>query len=165
MDFQKVGILGQSNKPEVLTTITRLVKFLVSHQLTIFTTFELTNLDLSSQINLVNRKQLGALCDLVIVVGGDGSLIGAARDLAPYKVAVLGINRGYLGFLTDIVPKDLESQLLQVLKGTYQSEQRFLLEACICRGENHINVSSALNDVVLHPGESAKMMELEIYIT
>jgi len=164
MHFHKIGILGRPDKQEVLSTVKTLITLLTAHNFCIFMSEELAVLHIPQQTNLVKRQNLGTLCELVIVVGGDGSLIGAARDLAPHQVAVLGINRGYLGFLTDIVPKDLENEVMRVLKGTYQSEQRFLLEACAMRGEQQIGLSSALNDVVLHPGKSTKMIELEIYI-
>ena len=111
-----------------------------------------------------NRKMLGETCDLVIVVGGDGCLLGAARDLARYKVPLLGVNRGRLGFLTDIHPNEIESSVGEVLKGEYKSEFRFLLETEIKRGGQSFGEHSALNDVVFHSGNSVKMLEFELFI-
>ena len=100
----------------------------------------------------------------MIVVGGDGSMLGAARALARHKVPVLGINRGSLGFLTDIRPDELELKVAQVLEGHYLTENRFLLEAEVRRQGEAIGQGDALNDVVLHPGKSTRMIEFELYI-
>lgn len=97
--------------------------------------------------------------DLIIVVGGDGSMINAAHVAIDQQLPVLGINRGRLGFLTDIYPHELES-ICQVLAGDYISEERFLIEAHI---DNQIQ-SSALNEVVLLPGDIAHMIAFDILI-
>ena len=76
----------------------------------------------------VSRALLGEVVDLVIVVGGDGSLLHAARALVKYNTPVIGVNRGRLGFLTDIKPTEVIFKLDQVLKGDFQAERRFLLE-------------------------------------
>jgi NAD+ kinase len=111
-----------------------------------------------------SRKMLGEVCDMVIVVGGDGSLLGAARALAKHNIPVLGINRGSLGFLTDIRPDELEVKVAEVLDGHYLVENRFLLQAEVRRHAEAIGQGDALNDVVLHPGKSTRMIEFELYI-
>ena len=88
-----------------------------------------------SGLQAAKASQMGDACDLVIVVGGDGSLLGAARDLARFDVPVLGINRGHLGFLTDILPSEIESRVGQVLDGDYTTERRFLLDMEVRRGK------------------------------
>ena len=80
------------------------------------------------------RKALGAICDLLIVVGGDGSLLGVARDLAASQVPVIGVNRGGLGFLADISPDQIETKIGAVLDGEYTVEHRFMLDATVYRG-------------------------------
>ena len=74
-------------------------------------------------------KELGDHCDMVMVVGGDGSFLGAARAICNYDIPVLGINRGTLGFLTDISPHNLQEELDPVFRGEYQEEKRFMIEA------------------------------------
>lgn len=112
----------------------------------------------------VSWRQLGELCDLVIVVGGDGSMLYAARLMAEYEMPLLGVNRGYLGFLTDIQPQQVCEKVAEVLAGEYSEEKRFLLEAHI-EGEQEKNRhSDALNDIVLYPGEISRMIEFEVYI-
>lgn len=108
--------------------------------------------------------QLGEEADLAIVVGGDGNMLGAARVLARFDVAVLGVNRGNLGFLTDLTPQDFTETLSQVLQGRFQTEYRFLLEASVHRHGERKAANTALNEVVLHPGKVAHMIDFAVYI-
>ncbi|WP_350636524.1 NAD(+)/NADH kinase, partial [Pseudoalteromonas sp. GW168-MNA-CIBAN-0100] len=82
---------------------------------------------------LVKLVDLGEQADLAIVVGGDGNMLGAARVLARFNIAVIGVNRGNLGFLTDLNPEGFEASLEQVLSGEYVEEKRFLLEVEVYR--------------------------------
>ena len=91
-------------------------------------------------------------------------MLGAARVLAKHNVAVVGINRGNLGFLTDINPDDFEHQLDTIFAGECQIEQRFLLELEVYRGGELQSTNSAVNEVVLHHGKVAHMMEFEVYL-
>lgn len=103
--------------------------------------------------------------DLMIVIGGDGSLLRAVHSALSYHLPVLGINRGRLGFLTDIRPDDLQ-KVGQVLEGHYHIEKRFLLDAQCYEGQSEKAFAQriALNDVVLLPGDIAHMTAFEIYI-
>ncbi|MEM1433575.1 MAG: NAD(+) kinase [Pseudomonadota bacterium] len=110
------------------------------------------------------RAELGAHCDLIIVVGGDGSLLGIGRDLAGTRVPVIGVNRGGLGFLAGISPDQLSQQLRQVLMGQFVAEDHFLLEAWVMRDGEERSRSVALNDVVVHPGSMTRMLEFSLSI-
>ena len=110
------------------------------------------------------RQQLGDRCDLIVVVGGDGSLLGVGRDLAHTGVPVLGVNRGGLGFLADISPEQISVRLAEVLRGEYVVEDHFLLNAAVVRGEETLGTSLALNDVVVHMGGMARIMEFSLWI-
>lgn len=108
--------------------------------------------------------KLGEQADLAIVVGGDGNMLGAARVLSRFNIKVIGVNRGNLGFLTDLNPDDFHDLLLEVLQGKYIEEQRFLLETEIHRHGQVKSRNSALNEAVLHPGKIAHMIEFEVHI-
>ena len=108
--------------------------------------------------------ELGKAVDLAIVVGGDGNMLGAARVLARYDVPVLGVNRGNLGFLTDLSPQDFAAPLGAVLNGHYQIETRFLLNASVYRHGELKAANSALNEAVLHPGKIAHMIDFAVHI-
>ncbi len=113
---------------------------------------------------VVSRHLLGEVADLVIVVGGDGSLLHAARALVRYNTPVIGINRGRLGFLTDIKPSEAIFKLDQVLQGHFQLDRRFLLEMEVRTNGEVIYDAIALNDVVLHSGKSVHMIDFELNI-
>ena len=162
--FRNVGLVARPGSPHVVETLQSIIAFLDSRNIKIMLDQEIGSLMPQDQHQRATRKILGETCDLVIVVGGDGCLLGAARDLARYKVPLLGVNRGRLGFLTDILPSEVEERISEVLDGDYITEYRFLLEAQIKRDGQLTGESAALNDVVFHSGNSVKMMEFELFI-
>ena len=162
--FRNIGIIGRMGSARVLETIRRLKRYLIGRHLHVILEDRIAEMLPGHNLQTSSRKLLGEVCDLVIVVGGDGSMLGAARALAQHNVPVLGINRGSLGFLTDILPEHLESQISEVLAGNYTVEQRFLLETEVRRAGVPIGQGDALNDIVLHPGKSTRMIEFELFI-
>ena len=110
------------------------------------------------------RAELPSVCDLVLVVGGDGSLLGVAREIAHTGVPVVGVNRGGLGFLAGISPDQMEDQLAAIFAGKYGSEDHFLLSGEVHRNDQVIASNTALNDVVVHPGDIAHMIEFELWV-
>ncbi|KTD76322.1 NAD(+) kinase [Legionella waltersii] len=115
-------------------------------------------------IPVIPREKMGDKSDLIIVIGGDGSLLSASRMAIQVNVPVIGINRGRLGFLTDILPQDIETHLGPVLHGEYEEEKRFLLHARISDGDHTYFESDALNDVVLGKGSDTHLVEFDVYI-
>ncbi|SUC30650.1 Probable inorganic polyphosphate/ATP-NAD kinase [Providencia rettgeri] len=91
-------------------------------------------------------------------------MLGAARILSRYNNKVIGVNRGNLGFLTDLDPDNALQQLSRVLEGEYREERRFLLEAQVIKANQKARKSTAINEIVLHPGKVAHMIEFEVYI-
>lgn len=111
------------------------------------------------------RRALAGQCQLVIVVGGDGTLLSAARDLAPGAVPILGINLGRLGFMVDVHPSVMNETLAQVMRGEYVSEQRLLLEAQIERQDGaRLGPFLAVNDVVIRNQAAIRMLEFETWL-
>ena len=103
-------------------------------------------------------KNIDSSADLILVIGGDGTMIGAIRDLSYLETPFLGVNIGKLGFLTDLQLGSLESELPKIFEGNYQEESRNLLEV-----SNNKNSFTLVNEVVLHSGELAKMTSFSIY--
>ena len=112
----------------------------------------------------VTRKDLGGCSDLVVVVGGDGSLLGIARELAATGVPVVGVNRGGLGFLAAIAPYEIKQKLTEILQNQFSIEEHFLLHAQVLRDQQAVSESTALNDVVVNPGSMTRMMEFELWV-
>ncbi|UTW49446.1 NAD(+) kinase [Bacterioplanoides sp. SCSIO 12839] len=164
-EFRNIGIIGRLNSKKVIETIKRLKAYLMEEGYHVILEDRIAEVMPGHGMQTSKVSILGEICDLVIVVGGDGSLLGAARALAKFNTPVLGINRGRLGFLTDISPDDTMLDAVQdVLDGEYIEERRFLLDAEVKRDGNPIGSASALNDVVLHPGKSARMIAFDLYI-
>ena len=91
-------------------------------------------------------------------------MLSACRKMAAFGIPLLGINRGRLGFLTDISPDEIEQRVLPVLQGEYKQTKRFLLETSVTRNGVEIGKGTAVNDIVLHPGMSVRMMTFELYV-
>ncbi len=165
--FNTIGIIGRVRNPGVKETLKTLIDYL--HKLDKKTLIDAETAEAlqDSTLPTLERSKLGKSCDLVIVVGGDGSLLNAAHTLVNDEVPVLGINRGSLGFLTDIHPTEL-SKIKNILAGEYILEHRFLLKASIEFHGNPLHPptgdSNALNEFALIPDAIPHMIEFEVYI-
>lgn len=147
----------------VTESLNRLVDFLQARKINAFLDID-TAASFDIKLPILDRSQMGHKQDLIVVVGGDGSLLSAARMAIKVNVPVIGVNRGRLGFLTDITPNNIESQLASVLAGEYEEEQRFLLYTRIHDGETIYFEGDALNDVVLGRGNETHLIEFDIII-
>ena len=107
---------------------------------------------------------IGARCDLGLVVGGDGTMLGIGRQLARYGVPLIGINQGRLGFITDIAFKGFEAVLAPMLRGEYQEDHRSLMQARVMRDGHCVFDALAMNDVVVNRGATSGMVELRIEV-
>jgi len=161
--FKTIGLTARNNI-EIVDSLQAVIRFLEQNSGTnILLDENIANLLDGNKHPLFSMDKLGSNFDLVIVVGGDGSLLQVASSLADHDLPVTGINRGTLGFLTDILPGDIESTLQPILDGEFKIESRFLLELSIGAGAQNY-LGSALNDIVLHPGKAVQMIEFELYI-
>jgi len=162
--FSKVGIISKHGEARVIDAVNSVCEILKSLNREIY--FDKSTADIieNPQHEILTRRELGQRVELAIVVGGDGTLLNAARSLAHYDVPLLGINLGRLGFLTDISPADMEQKLHDIFGGKYKEEPRGLLHTTIQRQGELISESSAFNDVVVHKWNGARMLEYETYI-
>lgn len=115
-------------------------------------------------VEAVAEDDLAAKAELVLAIGGDGTLLYAARLVAAREVALLGINRGRLGFLTDVLPQDLTSSIDAALDGHCTIDERPLLEATLTRVDGTVSREHAVNDVVLQKWETGRMLDFETWI-
>ena len=161
--FRNIGVVGRDGHG-VAETLDRLVTFLASRDLTVILGDCIAPLIDNQALRVCPRKMIGEICDLVIVVGGDGSLLSVTRTLSRSDAPILGVNRGRLGFLTDVSPDELEAQVGSVLDGQYSIEKRFLLDVEIKRGGEPHGKGDALNDVVVNSGTSGHMMEFDLFV-
>jgi NAD+ kinase len=164
MEFATVGLIGKQAHQGANLSFKALIVYLKNRGCRVLVEENTANRLDSQGFESASITEIGKQADLAIVVGGDGNMLGAARVLAEFNVAVVGINRGNLGFLTDINPDDVEPQLDSIFNGEGIAEQRFLLEVEVSRNGKIQSRNSAVNEVVLHHGKVAHMLEFEVYI-
>jgi NAD+ kinase len=160
--FNKVGLVARMGSPPILESLKRVELFLRSQSAQVILEDLAAGMLGETDLQVCSQAELGLNCDLVIAVGGDGIILGAARTLAPFGIPLLGINRGRLGFLADVSPDEIEVQVGEVLKGDYSIEEHFLLEGELSVAGHE--VPSALNEVIVHSATMAKMIEFDLYV-
>ncbi len=161
-NFHKIALIGRQGIPGVVETLAALIKHLKNNQREVVLETATAQLIKQTNITTVSTQEIQQYADLIIVVGGDGSLLNAAHIATENHLPILGINRGRLGFLTDIHPTQLQD-IHAILNGHYQIEDRFLLQVTL---NNSIDSFKhlALNDVVLLPGDVAHMIEFDVFV-
>ena len=164
-EFDSVGVIGKRNEtPECRATLTRLHAYLVSRKRDVYFDASSGRMLAQPPERVLAPEAMGERCSLVVVVGGDGTLLHAARAMAGSKLPLVGINLGRLGFLVDISPGAIEACLDAILSGEYTEEPRCMLAATVTNGTGRQDAYVALNDVVVHKWNTARMIELETYI-
>lgn len=161
-NFKTIGIIAKQGDVRLEETLGTLMAYLRDKGLRIL--LDASADGLTPDTDVYPREELVRQCDLAIVVGGDGTLLNAARSLACHGVPLIGINLGRLGFLADISPEEITQRLEEILAGDYIEEPRALLEAEILRNGHTIQRHDALNDVVLHISNDVRMIEFDIRI-
>lgn len=162
--FSCIGIIGRLDSEKAVNTLRSLIAYLNSQQVDVILEENTASVLPGHNMQEGDREVLGQSCDLVMVVGGDGSMLSAAAQLAQYNVPLLGVNQGRLGFLTDITPDNIEVMVGEALSGKFLMETRFMLGMSAFRGSEKLGSGEALNDVVVHPGKFIRMIEFELYI-
>ncbi len=163
-EFKRIALMGRSRNNHIEETLLALYAYLTQHDyVVVFEQETLNRLSIASVSAGIGSDRLHEAADLIIVVGGDGSILQAAKIAVPQSLPVLGVNRGRLGFLTDIYPHEFH-KILAVLRGNYLEEQRFLLTAYIQHQKTTVATVEALNEVVLSPGDVAHMIEFMVWV-
>ncbi|MCD6038704.1 MAG: nadK [Gammaproteobacteria bacterium] len=161
--FKIIGIYGRVKNHGVTDTIRALIDYLNPLCQKVLIESETAEPLNDPSLQTIAPSQIGAQCDLLIAVGGDGSLLHAAHAIVNQTIPVIGINRGSLGFLTDILPTELE-KIKSILEGKYSLEKRFFLSTTIKLNNKSIGQDEALNEIALLTAAKPHMIEFEIYI-
>jgi NAD+ kinase len=162
--FKSVAIFGKPGAPglrEPLAAIARIVESCGQKVL-----FEAATLESAGLSNYDGHaiSALGKHADVAIVLGGDGTMLGIAREMAAYRVPLIGINHGRLGFITDIAVDQMPQVLTAMLAGQYETDARSLLDAEVRRAEATLMRARALNDVVVARGVAGGMVEFTVRV-
>ncbi|MDZ7621407.1 MAG: NAD(+) kinase [Candidatus Competibacteraceae bacterium] len=162
--FNTIGLIGKFGDPNVAGTLNQIAAHLRRRQSRVLLDDSSARLMPNSGLEIASRTAIGEQCDLVIVMGGDGTMLNAARSLVDYEVPILGVNLGRLGFLADVSPGELPHSLDAVLNGQFREARRSLLHAQVMHGDRVTGEADALNDVVIHKREVARMIEVDTFL-
>jgi len=163
MQVRKIGIISKPRKSEVRDVVLPLVEWLRERSIEVSIDKE-TGSILESHDKCLTRNEMPSQVDLIIVLGGDGTLLAAARALNRKPVPILAVNLGGLGFLTVITREELFATLEAVLAGNYRSDKRVQIEGELIRADEVISSFLALNDVVVNKGAIARILDFEVLV-
>lgn len=163
-----IALVGKYHSLEIAESLRRLAEHLHQRGVTVFIERE-TSENICQTVDLTRWvtcgfNDIGAHADLAIVLGGDGTMLNAARRLARYRVPLVGVNQGRLGFMTDIARQDMLTCMDDLLDGRFVPENRILLDAEVIRSGKEVASNMALNDVVVDKGAIGRMIEFELFI-
>lgn len=162
--FSTIALIGKYKSPEIAGPLLELARFLEGRGIKVLLD-RLTAAHIEGcRFPVLALEDLGKQADLAIVIGGDGTMLNIARTFAPYDVALIGVNQGRLGFLTDISIDTMSETIGAILDGSYVAEERMLLGAEVVSGAESVFGVLAFNDVVVSKGIKGSMIEFEVRI-
>jgi NAD+ kinase len=162
MKIKKIGIIANLEKEKVADHVRSLKKWLEEKGVKVF-----LEMGISRKVAFdggLNRADLAKKSELIVVLGGDGTMLRAARYVAGHKVPILGINMGSFGYLTEVNLNEIHSALELIIRGEFKTEKRMMLDVSIRHGKTVTDVGSVLNDVVINRGSLSRMNELELEV-
>ena len=162
--FKTVGLMGRESDPAVAQVAGRVVGLLADATVQVRVDEALKLPLAAGGAKAVSRADVAAQSDLIIVVGGDGTLLKAAHAVAARPVPLVGVNLGKLGFLADITPERLQDDIAAILKGEFTKEERLLLASCVQRDGAMQDCTPALNDVVIQKSDGGRLIEFETHV-
>lgn len=163
MPLKRVGIISKAKKAEVRDVVVPLIEWLRARNVDVCIDKE-TSTILASSERCLTRNEIAAQVDLIVVLGGDGTLLAAARALNRKPLPILAVNLGGLGFLTVITRDELFPTLEHVLAGDFHTERRVQIEGELIRADEVISSFLSLNDVVLNKGAIARILDFDLYV-
>jgi NAD+ kinase len=162
--FNTIALIGKYKSPEIAEPLLRLGHFLEGRGVRVLLDRLTASHIGACPYPVLTLEELGEQADLAIVIGGDGTMLNIARTLAPHDVALVGVNQGRLGFLTDISIDTMFDTIGAILDGKFVAEARMLLQGEIFRGEERVADVLALNDAVVSKGLKGSMIDFEVRI-
>lgn len=162
--FRHAALVGKYQATGIRPVLDEVARFLIQQGLDVSLERNTALATGMSDHPALDAAGIGARCDLAVVVGGDGTMLGFAREMAPHGIPLIGINQGRLGFITDVPMATYREALTPMLAGDYEIEHRSMLEGGVWRDNHGIYRALALNDVVVSRGNTSSMVEIQITI-
>jgi NAD+ kinase len=161
--FRRVALIGKLNSTDISAPLAALREVVAAHGCEVMIERDSASA-IAETAAARSYDEIGASADLAIVLGGDGTMLSAARNLVRHKVPLAGVNLGRVGFMTDIAMSDMRASLGAILEGRYSMEERALIEAEIMRDGKSILKTLALNEAVVGKGAQGRLIEFELYL-
>jgi len=162
--FKRVGLVSKPGEADISATVQSLCDLLQQAGITIYIDPESARHVSVPSERIIQLEKLADHCDLIMSIGGDGTLLSTARTLVSKQIPLIGINLGRLGFLVDISPKEMATKIQQILGGEFHEEERIILNAQIIRDDAIIYEQSAFNEVAIHRLKSPGLIDIETYV-
>jgi NAD+ kinase len=162
--FKTVALLGRYNAPDVGAALLAMGEFLQRQGCEVVVERDTAGYCRVSGLPIADYAEIGARADLAVVLGGDGSMLSAARNLAAHEVPLIGVNQGRLGFMTDIAASKMLDAMSDILDGQYSLEERTMLAAEVRRHDAVTFSTLALNDAVVNKGAVGRLIEFLVHI-
>jgi NAD+ kinase len=162
--FETVALIGRQNGHKSTELVSELGQFLLERGCRVLIEKATAEFNSVSSFEACDYAGIGARASLAVVLGGDGSMLNAARHLAAYRVPLVGVNQGRLGFMTDIAQKRMLETMSEIMEGRFSVEERALLSADVLRDDKILLTALALNDVVVSKGTVGRLIEFLVHI-
>jgi NAD+ kinase len=162
--FSHAVVVGKYQAHGIRPVLEEIAQFLIEQGLEVSFERETAQATGVSDFEALSPAEIGQRCDLAVVVGGDGTMLGIARELARWNIPLVGINQGRLGFITDVAIGQYKEALATLVAGDYETENRSMLEGRVWRDGRCIFEGLSLNDVVVSRGATASMVELSVHV-
>jgi len=166
--IKRIGVVVKPHEPDALDTLCRLTEWLNQKGIQLVGQAEIAHEQIEQQtgcaVKIVPDDQLASSVDLILVLGGDGTMIATARMIGDAEVPVIGVNYGGLGYLAEFPIEELFASLDSILSGQYKVQKRVMLAIELWRGEELITRNRVLNDVVVNKSALARIIEIEAYL-
>ena len=159
---KKIGVFCKPKAPSATDILRRLIPWLRKQNYHIF--LDTGTAAIISETSSYEKREISQQADLLIVLGGDGTLLSVARAAHPHNIPILAVNLGSLGFLAEISIDELYPTLENILAGKFEIENRMLLNACIWRNGEKVEDHNVLNDVVINKGAVARVINLQVLV-
>lgn len=162
--FRTVGLIGKYEDASIGTTVALLAAHLADRGVTVMIDADSHRYLPDQHYPCLPRADIAARCDLIVVIGGDGTLLNASRVVARHGVPIVGVNLGRLGFMVDVLPEQMNDIFDEILDGQYVVEERIMLESEVHRGARSLGKFHSVNDVVVRNMELLRILEFDSYM-
>ncbi len=162
--FNQIAVIGKYKAPEMRENVLKMAQFVSEQQLNVFVERNTAQHCSIQGYESLTMDEIASRVDLAVVLGGDGTMLTVARQLAQSDIPLIGVNQGRVGFLTDVSSANMLEEMYKILSGEFNIEQRILLAASIIRNGKEVSRGLAMNDVVVNKSGMSRLIELEVNV-